>query len=415
MPETTQHQQNLKKYAQLLTQIGINLRAGEGLIINLSEDGLPLGREVAALAYQLGAKDVLFQLMDDDLNLIRYQNAVDSVFDTFPEYKALYTKALYDDHYQHMFLVAPNPLLLKDINPEIVSRSNRTMSRVLKDTGVMAYRMSDRTRWTLATLPSAAWASLVFPDLSPEAAVEKLWQHVFQATRVDQPDPVAAWMEHDKRLKYYAEFLNHHDFASLHYQAPGTDLTVGLADGHQWVGGSKSALDGVDYFPNIPTEELFTTPHRAKVNGALRATMPLSLNGIVVDGFDMVFKDGKLQSFTAQKGEEVFARQIAQDEGASYLGEVALVPVSSPIYRSGIIFQNTLFDENASCHFALGQSYSFALLDSEGKSPDELKARGANDSIIHTDFMVGSPELTITAIAKDGHKQVIMEKGEWTI
>ncbi len=405
----------LKQYADLLIFSGLDLQEGEGLIISVAEDGLALARQAAAAAYQRGAKDVEIIFMDDALTLTRYQHGFDSIFDLYPEYKALYLKHLYDDHYQHMFINSPDPQLLKDIPSDKVSRSQRSRSKMLKETGVMAYRMTDKTRWTIGAMPSNAWASLIFPNIPAEEAKEKLWQAICTSIRLDQPDPIAAWKEHDRRLKYYRDFLNRHSFEKMHYQAPGTDLEVCLADGHWWEGGSKTGLDGVSYLPNIPTEEVFSAPHCDKVNGTLRATMPLSLNGNLINGIQMEFEKGKVVRFSAETGEDVLAEQLSQDEGAARLGEIAIVPASSPIAKTGLIFQNTLYDENASCHFALGQSYGFCMQNSQNATPEELRARGANDSMIHTDFMVGSSELQITGYTHQGQKMVILEKGEWAI
>jgi len=256
-------------------------------------------------------------------------------------------------------------------------------------------------------------ANSVFPDLDNKTAMEKLWAKVFEATRVDQEDPVKAWQNHDKNLKKYRDFLNEKQFSKLLLKGPGTDLEVYLADEHFWMGGSKESQAGDPFVANIPTEEVFTTPHALKVNGTLKATKPLSLNGKLVDNFGFTFKDGKVVDFYAEQGYDVLEKLMENDEGAKYLGEVALVQNDSPISNTEILFNNTLFDENASVHFALGRAYAYAMQNGSDLSEEELKAKGANFSLIHVDFMVGGPELNITAYEKDGTEVKLFRDGNW--
>jgi len=277
----------------------------------------------------------------------------------------------------------------------------------------MHYRMTGVTKWNIVAMPSVAWAKSVFPSLDNEAAVEKLWEKIFEATRVDADNPVEAWQQHDKNLKKYRDFLNEKQFDKLILKAPGTDLEVYLADEHYWMGGSKESEAGHPFIANIPTEEVFTTPHALKVNGTLKATKPLSLNGKLVDNFGFTYKDGKVVDFYAEKGYDVLEKLLQNDEGAKYLGEVALVQNDSPISNTGILFNNTLFDENASVHFALGRAYAYAMQNGSNLSEEELKAKGANFSLIHVDFMVGGPDLNITAYEKDGSEVELFKDGNW--
>lgn len=402
---------NLEKYAELAVKVGINLKEKEGLIISGSVDTLPLARLMMKEAYKLGAKDVSFQLDDDEMNLIRFENGKDYVFEHFPKQKVDFLGAMYEDNYHHIFIKSPDPELLKNIDGEIVAKSQKSASEAMAD--VLKYRMTGITKWNIVAVPSIPWAKSVFPDLEDDKALEKLWEKVFQATRVDQEDPIEAWEIHDKNIKKYRNFLNEKQFEKLVFKGPGTDLEVYLADGHFWMGGSKESQAGDSYVANMPTEEVFTTPHRLKVNGTLKATKPLSVNGNIVDGFGFTFKDGKVEDFFAEKGYEVLERLMKNDEGAKYLGEVALVQDDSPISNTGILFNNTLFDENASVHFALGRAYAYAMIDGSDMSDEELNERGANFSLIHVDFMVGGPELNVMAYEKDGTEVQLFKDGNW--
>jgi len=279
----------------------------------------------------------------------------------------------------------------------------------------MKYLMGGNTRTSIIASSTAGWAKIVFPELSNEGAINALWEQIFNITRINCEDPVAAWNEHDKNLKHYVHYLNNKNLKKLHYKAPGTDLEVYLADDHKWVGGSKLDVSNTSYVANIPTEEVFTTPHRNKVNGTLKSTMPLSLRGQIIENFGFTFKDGKVVDFYADKGAEVLEKLMENDEGASFLGEVALVPHDSPISNSGIVFSNTLFDENASCHFALGKAYNYAMQNGTQMSQDELSAKGANQSFIHVDFMVGCAEMHITAETFDGDVITLFKDGNWAV
>jgi len=404
-------EQNLEKYAELAIKVGINLKEKDGLIINGNTETLPLARLIMKKAYEAGAKHVEFQLSDDEMSLIRFKHGKDYIFDNFPKWKVDSLEAMYKDNYHHLFITAPDPELLKDIDGELVARSQKTASQATAS--VMKYRMTGITKWCIVAMPSVAWGNSVFPDLDNKTAMEKLWAKVFEATRVDQEDPVKAWQNHDKNLKKYRDFLNEKQFSKLLLKGPGTDLEVYLADEHFWMGGSKESQAGDPFVANIPTEEVFTTPHALKVNGTLKATKPLSLNGKLVDNFGFTFKDGKVVDFYAEQGYDVLEKLMENDEGAKYLGEVALVQNDSPISNTEILFNNTLFDENASVHFALGRAYAYAMQNGSHLSEEELKAKGANFSLIHVDFMVGGPELNITAYEKDGTEVKLFRDGNW--
>ncbi len=405
------HQKELEKYADLAVNVGINLKPNEGLIIGGNVSGLPLAREIMKKAYAAGAKHVEFMLGDDEMVLARYENAKDYVFENYPEWKVNMLIALYEDNYHHLFISAPNPELLKDIPGDTVAKDQKTASMAMAP--AMKYRMTGQTKWSIVAVPSPDWALSVFPEMDVHNAIDALWEKIFDATRVSENDPVEAWKKHDMNLKKYKNYLNEKQFEKILLKAPGTDLEIYLADEHYWMGGSKKSLGGDDFVANIPTEEVFTTPHRLKVNGTLKATKPLSLNGKLVDDFGFTFKDGQVVDFYAGKGKDVLERLMNNDDGAKYLGEIALVQDDSPISNTGILFNNTLFDENASVHLALGRAYAYAMQNGSDLTQEELEAKGANFSLIHVDFMVGGPEMEIAAFEKDGSVVKLFECGNW--
>jgi aminopeptidase len=405
------HQKELEKYADLAVNVGINLKPNEGLIIGGNVSGLPLAREIMKKAYAAGAKHVEFMLGDDEMVLARYENAKDYVFENYPEWKVNMLIAMYEDNYHHLFISAPNPELLKDIPGDTVAKDQKTASMAMAP--AMKYRMTGQTKWSIVAVPSPDWALSVFPEMDVHNAIDALWEKIFDATRVSENDPVEAWKKHDTNLKKYKNYLNEKQFEKIVLKAPGTDLEIYLADEHYWMGGSKKSLGGDDFVANIPTEEVFTTPHRLKVNGTLKATKPLSLNGKLVDDFGFTFKDGQVVDFYAGKGKDVLERLMNNDDGAKYLGEIALVQDDSPISNTGILFNNTLFDENASVHLALGRAYAYAMQNGSDLTQEELEAKGANFSLIHVDFMVGGPEMEITAFEKDGSVVKLFESGNW--
>lgn len=405
------YQQQLEKYADLAVNVGINLKHGEGLIVGGNASTLPLAREIIKKAYAAGAKHVEFMLNDDEMTLARYQNAKEYVFEQYPKWKVDMLIAMYEDNYHHLFISAPNPELLKDIPGEVIAKDQKSASAAVAP--AMKYRMTGKTKWSIVAMPSPAWAKSVFPALSEVEAIDQLWYKIFDATRVSEADPVAAWQQHDKNLKKYKNYLNEQQFDKLILTAPGTELEIGLADEHFWMGGSKESQGGDSYVANIPTEEVFTTPHRLRVNGTAKSTKPLSLNGKLVEDFGFTFKDGKVVDYYAAKGKEVLDSLLINDEGAKYLGEVALVQNDSPISNTGILFNNTLFDENASVHLALGRAYAYAMRNGSQLTQEELTAKGANDSLIHVDFMIGCPEMEVVAYAKDGTATQLFKNGNW--
>ena len=404
-------QKNFEKYAELILKKGLNIKKGECFTVSVNEDTLPLVRVIAKQAYKMGVKDIIFLFNDDDLTLSKYLYANDAAFDEFPKFKVEYAENYLKAGYHRLALHTANPELLQSVDPKRLDKWESVFARANKR--VQKYTMNNMVKWVVAAAASPAWAKSLFPDLSVEKAVEKLWENIFAATRVNLDDPIAAWSEHDKNLKKYSKFLNKSQFTKLIYKAPGTDLEVCLVENHIWQGGSGTSKAGATFFANIPTEEIFTMPHAYKVNGVVKATKPLIELGNTIENFSFTLKDGKIVGYTAEKGKDVLKTLLSIDEGASRLGEVALVPHDSPISNTNILFKDTLFDENASCHFAFGAAYSDTVENGEKLSASEKKKIGMNESMTHVDFMVGGPELSVIGIDKNGKEVQILKNGNW--
>lgn len=402
---------NLKKYAELIVKSGLNLKDGDNLQIYFNENGLELAREISDIAYGIGVEDIVLHFNDEKITRSFYEKGKN--VSLFPDFRKEYFDKLVENKYHRLTIIAADPSLLKGIDASKISEAAKARSIGMQK--VMEYTMTNKIKWGVVAAPNPAWAMSVFPELSEEDAMEKLWENIFKATRADLENPIEAWKKHDEEVKKHQDYLNEARFEKLHYEGPGTDLEVCLVKDHIWAGGSGNSQDGEKFFANIPTEEVFTMPHKTKVNGKLRATMPLALNGMLVDGMEFTFKDGVITKFKAEKGQEVFENLLKTDDGAKMLGEVALVADNSPISNTGILFQNTLFDENASCHFAVGAAYATNIKDGAKLSKEEKDKVGMNDSMTHVDFMVGSSDVTVTGIKKDGSKVVLLKDGNWQI
>ena len=401
----------LDRLAEVSIRVGLNLQEGQDLIITAPVESLPLVRRLSAEAYKSGAGVVSTILSDDLLTLTRYNHALDESLDAAPSWMFNGMAEAFDNNTARLAVSAANPLLLADQDPARVARAGKSMSLASKP--AMERITNFVTNWNIISYPGAAWAKQVFPDLDERDAVSALAEAIFSISRVDNSDPIAAWGEHQKTLTERQDWLNEMSFHSLRYTAPGTDLTIGLAEGHEWKGGASTAKNGITCTPNIPTEEVFTTPHSQRVSGTVRATKPLVYRGTLIDGIEVEFENGTIVRARADVGEEVFLNLIDTDEGARRLGEVALVPHSSPISESGLLFYNTLYDENASCHIALGQCYSKCFKGEIGNDPDKVREAGGNSSNIHVDWMIGSDRLDIDGISEDGKITPIMRNGEW--
>jgi len=404
-------EQKLDRLAEVAVQVGLGLRAGQELIMSAPLEAVPLVRRITEHAYRAGALLVTTFYSDDPSVLARYEYAADASFDYAPTWLHDAIAAGFRSGAARLAIAGANPALLARQDPAKVARANVAASKAGKPAMELITR--HEINWTIVACATPEWARLVFPGEPEDVAVAKLWEAIFIASRVAVDDPVQEWREHGARLKGRMDMLNTKRFSALHFKGPGTDLTVGLADDHLWAGGGTTAGNGVYCQPNIPTEECFTTPHKDRVNGTVRASKPLSHQGTLIENIAVRFENGRIVEATATAGEDVLNRLISTDDGARRLGEVALVPHSSPIAQSGVLFWNTLFDENAASHIALGQAYSTCLIGGDKMDAEQLAALGANASLIHVDWMIGSGEMDVVGVTADGTAEPLMRKGEW--
>lgn len=402
----------LGKYADLIIKAGINLQKGQMLVINSPIDCACFTRQIAQIAYKAGAKDVVINWRDDLFSRTRFLLAPEEVFEDYPEWKKEFYISYSRQGAAFLSIEDYDPEIMKGVNPERMLKGIRTSQTAVKE-----YRdrlMSNKNPWCVVAIPSAAWAKKVFPDLSEVEAIERLWEEIFRTVRVDTENPYAAWKEHKSNLKRSMDFLNSNNFKLLHYKnSIGTDLRIELPDDHIWIGGSDYTPEGLEFIANMPTEEVYTLPKKSGVNGKVVSTKPLSYNGNVIDEFSLTFKAGRIVDFSAVKGYDTLKSIIETDEGSHFLGEVALVPFDSPISKSGILFYNTLFDENASCHFAIGKAYCVCLKKGENMTEEDLGRLEVNDSITHVDFMIGSHDLEITGVTAEGRKVPVFGNGNF--
>jgi len=411
MPAPMTHDARLDRLAEIAVRVGLGLKPGQEVVLTAPLQAVPLVRRITEYAYKAGASLVTPLLSDDETTLARFQHAPDAAFDYAPAWLFEGMANAYRAGAARLAIGGENPALLASQDPDKVSRANRARS--------VAYRpaleliTNFQTNWSIVSYATPAWAALMFPDLSEDAAVAKLWDAIFAASRADQPDPVAAWAQHNATLHAKTTHLNAKRYEALHFRGPGTDLRVGLSDGHLWLGGSEPAKNGIICNPNIPSEEVFTTPHLARVEGHVRSTKPLSYQGTLIKDITVTFEAGRIVDATASAGQNVLHKVLDTDEGARRLGEVALVANSSPISASGLLFFNTLFDENAASHVAIGQAYRTCLEGGTTASDAELASRGANTSLIHIDWMIGSGEIDVDGVVSAGVSEPVMRRGEW--
>jgi aminopeptidase len=403
--------EKLDRLAEVAVKVGLGLKAGQELIMSAPIEALPLVRRITEHAYKAGALLVTTFYSDDPSVLARYEYGADASFDYAPKWLHDGIAEGFRSGAARLAIAGANPALLAKQDPAKVARANVAASKAGKPAMELITR--HEINWTIVACATPEWAKLVFPGELEHIAVAKLWEAIFVSSRIAVDDPVAEWKEHGARLKKRMDMLNAKRFSALHFKGPGTDLRVGLADDHLWAGGGTTAGNGVYCQPNIPTEECFTTPHKDRVDGKVRASKPLSHQGTLIENIAVRFEGGKIVEATATAGEDVLNRLISTDDGARRLGEVALVPHSSPIAQSGVLFWNTLFDENAASHIALGQAYSTCLIGGEKMDGEQLAALGANASLIHVDWMIGSGEMDVDGVAADGSSEPLMRKGEW--
>ncbi|MFC0217668.1 aminopeptidase [Pseudochelatococcus lubricantis] len=401
----------LDRLAEVAIRVGLQLQAGQDLLVTAPVAALPLVRRIAFHAYSAGAGLVTPFFSDEELTLARYRFAADPGFDRAAGWLYEGMAKAFSANTARLAIVGDDPMLLSNEDPVKVARASKANSVAYQP--ALEKIAGFDINWNIVAYPGLSWARQVFPDDAQDVAVRKLSDAIFAASRVDGDDPVGAWAAHNAALHRRSAWLNAQRFHALHFTGPETDLTIGLADGHEWHGGASTAKNGITCNANIPTEEVFTTPHAARVEGYVASTKPLSHQGTLIDNIRVRFEAGRIVEAKASRGEEVLNRVLDTDEGARRLGEVALVPHSSPISKSGILFFNTLFDENASCHIALGQCYAKCFVDGAKLTPEEIAARGGNKSFIHIDWMIGSDEVDIDGVHADGRRVPVFRKGEW--
>lgn len=410
------NQELLNKYAAFTVQVGVNVQKGQTLIIRCPVEGAYFGRACMEAAYKAGARDVVIRWEDEKAARIRMElGEEEALSETKPyELRSYLDYAESEGGCCLLAIHASDPEIFKGLDTAKINRVSLAKQEAMKSW--REYTMKDRVQWCVVAIPTPAWAASVFPGLSEDEAQEKLWSAIFDVCRVTGGDPVSAWKEHVAKTSACRDKLNELQLESIHMtSANGTDLTVGLAEGHTWEGACSKAENGAVFIANVPTEEVFTAPHRERVNGVVKGTKPYVYNGQLIEGFSVTFKDGVVVDYSAEKNAELLGQLLDSDEGARRIGEIALVPASSPINRSGLLFYNTLFDENAACHIAFGAGYPTTVKGGAAMTTEQLLACGVNDSAIHEDVMVGAEDMTITGLTKTGETVTIFENGEWAI
>ncbi|MFD0676860.1 MULTISPECIES: aminopeptidase [unclassified Paenibacillus] len=401
----------LEKYAELALKVGLNIHEGQTLVVTAPIAAVDFVRKIAQKAYESGVLQVLVEWDDEAIRRIRFLHARDESFERFPEWKAAGYAEMARQDAAFLTVHAPNPELLQGIDPVKISLASKTQMNAMKEH--RAYLQAGKVSWSIVSVPTPSWAAKVFPDLPVDKAIDKLWGYIFQATRLDRDDPIGAWEEHIRELQERVTFLNSKNYSKLYYTAPGTDLSIQLPPEHLWVAGGVYNERGAFFVPNLPTEEVFTLPAKDGVNGKVSSTMPLNYNGNLIDRFSITFENGRIVDYSAEQGYEILKQLIETDEGSHYLGEVALVPHGSPISAMNVIFFNTGFDENASSHLAIGSAYPLCIKEGTLMTKEELAAHGANSSLTHVDFMIGSGELNIDGETADGVREPLLRNGTW--
>jgi aminopeptidase len=408
----------LQAYAQLTVKIGLNIQPSQRLLIigpiangGVSLEAAPLVRHITAAAYAAGARLVETLWGDEMLLAARFAHAPRDSFEEFSGWLPQALRQHVEQGHAVLSIYANDPDQLKDAPPELVAIVQQATAR-----GVHSFReliSRNQTNWSVVAAVAASWAARVYPGVEPHEQVRCLWEAIIQLCRLDRPDPIDAWEQHLKALSTRTDRLNQKQYSALRYRGPGTELTIGLPAGHLWVGGRSVSATGIAFAPNLPTEEVFTIPHRDRVDGTVRSTKPLSYGGTLIEGFSLRFAEGRVVDVQAERGEAVLRRLVQMDEGAARLGELALVPHTSPVAQTGVLFYNTLFDENAASHVALGAAYKFTLRGGEGMSEEAFERAGGNRSATHVDFMIGSAELDVSGVLPNGTVEPVMRRGAW--
>ncbi|HEM6122532.1 TPA: aminopeptidase [Streptococcus suis] len=406
--------ENLAKYAKLLVSTGINVQPGHTVQLTIGVEQAELARLIVKEAYARGANEVLVNWLDDVIARERLVNVDVELLEQVHPQRITEMNYLLERKASRLVVLSEDPGAYDGVDPEKLSRNARALSQALNP--MRQASQANKISWTLGAASGLEWAKKVFPNAaSDEEAVDLLWDQIFKTCRIYEEDPIKAWEEHEARLVAKAKVLNDEQFVKLHYTAPGTDLVLGMPKNHLWEAAGSVNAQGEHFIANMPTEEVFTAPDYRVADGYVTSTKPLSYNGNIIEGIKVTFKDGEIVDVTAEKGDEVMKKLVFDNAGARGLGEVALVPDKSPISQSGVTFFNTLFDENASNHLAIGQAYAFSIEGGTEMSQEELKEAGLNRSDVHVDFMIGSNKMNIDGIREDGTRVPIFRDGEWAI
>lgn len=403
----------LEKYAELVVKKGVNLQKDQVLFVNAPVDGVKFVRAVAEKAYEAGAKEVVINWSDDRLTYLKYKHAHEDIFKVFPEWQKLKQESYAEGGAAFLSIHSTDPDLLQGVDSSRIANANKASGEALVN--FRKILMNDEVQWCVISIPTEAWAEKVFPNKKGKEAEEALWEEILKMVRVDLDDPIKAWDDHNTLLKNASDYLNDKQYDKLILKAPGTELEIGLPKNHIWAGGAAVSQDGIVFNPNMPTEEVFTMPHKYRVSGTVSSTKPLNYGGNLIDEFTLTFKDGQVIDASAKQGEETLKHLLETDEGAKRIGEIALVPNESPVSQSGHIFYNTLFDENASVHIALGKAYPTNIEGGAQMDEATLDEHGVNDSMVHVDFMVGSAEMDIDGVTESGQVEPIFRAGTWAI
>ncbi|MBT2770860.1 aminopeptidase [Halomonas sp. ISL-60] len=404
--------EKLKRYAALTVNVGVNVQPGQTLVITAPISAVEFVRLVVRKAYEVGAHNVHVEWEDDEITRIKYENAPDVAFHEFPKFRAKGWEDFAANNAAFLTIIAPNPDLLQGIDPQRIINFNKSKGRAFAK--FRSYGMSNQISWSIITVPTLSWAVKIFPEITEEYLIDTLWEAIFKVTRINDDDPVEAWRSHLLMLKNRTEKLNRKKYRALHYSGPGTDLRIDLSPKHRWVSDADNINEkGISFLANIPSEEIWTTPLKNGINGTVRSTKPLSYEGYLIKDFSFTFKNGKIIKIGANEGHEILHKLINIDEGAAYIGEIALVPHQSLISETNLIFYNSLFDENASSHLAIGNAYPFCLEGGTDMTEEEKMLNGMNSSQVHVDFMIGSAYLDIDGELSDGSKEPIFRSGNW--
>ncbi len=407
------YKEKFKEFAQTALTVGVNLQKDQPVLITAPIEAAEFIRVLTKEAYALGAKTVTIDWNDDEITRTRFEDAPDSSFEKYPAWEVAKRKQLLDEGTAFIAIHAEDPELLKNVDSKRLANWTKVSNTARRENTKRL--MDNECAWLVLSVPTTAYAKKVFPNLSDADAVDTLWEEILKACRIGDGKGVTNWQNHIESLKKALDFLNGHKFKALKYTNTDltTNLTIELPELHVWHGGGDFTKQGLEFVANMPTEEVYTMPQANGVNGTVVSTKPLIYHGNMIDEFRLTFKDGVVVDYDAKVGKEILKNLLETDEGASRIGEVALVPYDSPISNSNLVFYNTLFDENAACHLAFGRAYASTLIGGTSMTQDELAKNGANDSLIHEDFMIGSKDLNITGIKNDGSEVPVFLNGNW--